>query len=256
MTQTAHRHKCTPRVALLTILFICVHVGRAQEPEVDLSAVKTADKMWLQSKPVVILQIAPPNGSATDKHAEIDALWQRRINTLAALMTTDQMLTKVDADEKVKALTWSKRFNSSKDAVAWLREHTEVRVIEGTSLIGVRVWSEDTREDSVMLSNRLAEMFYADQRKIEDDKAYDEQTLLTNMKVRNTMRLHEIDARLRKMIETQGANVWEDEVGRRLKEEADGYRKQLADVNLEMEKYSTRAGRIDLTPLRWIQRAE
>jgi len=110
----------------------------------------------------------------------------------------ESLASKVITNSKpLRETAWFLQFNgSAQDAKKDLLKSLSVTPIQDTRLIRVSMTTPN-REDCAVIVREVVDQHLQDERKRNNDAQYDRSTLLTNMKVRNQMRLNEIGGRLR-----------------------------------------------------------
>jgi hypothetical protein len=132
---------------------------------------------------VAVLIVDPPSGAnATDS----DALLQRRINTHAATIASEQHLRKViaQAEGETRKTQWFKESDNPLERAEWLRDHLHVSVLSGTSLIQVSLPDLRDPAERKTIVQAICQAYLEGQRSQRNNELLDRTMALNNVRIK------------------------------------------------------------------------
>ena len=148
---------------------------------------------------VAVLIVDPPSGGNV---MDSDALLQRRINTHAATIGSEQHLRKVIAqpDGETRKTRWFKASDNPLERAEWLRDHLHVTVLPGTSLIQVSLPDLADPADRKTVVQAICQMYIESQRSQHSDELLDRTMTLNNVRIKAEASLKILRADMREKI--------------------------------------------------------
>src|SRR5258706_8267974 len=131
---------------------------------------------------VAVLIVDPPSGAnATDS----DALLQRRINTHAATIGSEQHLRKViaQAEGETRKTQWFKESDNPLERAEWLRDHLHVSALPGTSLIQVSLPDLRDPAERKTIVQAICQAYLEGQRGQRNNELLDRTMMLNNVRI-------------------------------------------------------------------------
>lgn len=176
-----------PSLVLLT-LFTWATVPTAA---IAQTTQKSTDDLSLHDSSAAILSVNAPRPRGGLSADQIDAWWQREINSQAALLGSRNLMHTVATIPTATAspigkTEWYKLWSGDRNAENWLVEHVKVRVIPGTRLISLSIAAppnEISPQDRRVLLMEIAEEHMRQQTKNFENQRVDQLQDVTTKKV-------------------------------------------------------------------------
>jgi hypothetical protein len=132
---------------------------------------------------VAVLIVDPPSGGNV---MDSDALLQRRINTHAATIGSEQHLRKVIAqpEGETRKTRWFKESDNPLERAEWLRDHLHVTVLPGTSLIQVSLPDLADAGERKTVVQAICQTYLESQRSQHSDELLDRTMTLNNTRIK------------------------------------------------------------------------
>ena len=174
-------------------------------------AALSAEPSWAQTRPplkepvppvapieagVAVLIVDPPSGGNV---MDSDALLQRRINTHAATIGSEQHLRKVIAqpEGETRKTRWFKESDNPLERAQWLRDHLHVMPLPGTSLIQVSLPDLADAGERRTIVQAICQSYIEGQRSQRSDELLDRTMTLNNSRVKAEAQLKILRADMR-----------------------------------------------------------
>jgi hypothetical protein len=154
---------------------------------------------------VAVLIVDPPSGvNAMDS----DALLQRRINTHAATIASEQHLRKViaQAEGETRKTRWFKESDNPLERAEWLRDHLHVSVLSGTSLIQVSLPDLRDPAERKAIVQAICQAYLEGQPQPQQQELLDRTTALNDIRIKTEARLKELRAEMRSVLGLRGVD--------------------------------------------------
>jgi hypothetical protein len=140
--------------------------------------------------------IVDPGGNAA---ADSDAQLQRRLNTHAVTIASEQHLHKVIAKAagETRKTHWFKESDNPIERADWLREHLRVAVLPGTALIQISLDDLADPIDRKAIVEDICSTYLEGQRSERTNQLLDRTMMLNNVRIKNEARLKDLRAEMR-----------------------------------------------------------
>jgi uncharacterized protein involved in exopolysaccharide biosynthesis len=145
---------------------------------------------------VAVLIVDPPSGPNV---MDSDALLQRRINTHAATIASEQHLRKViaQAEGETRKTQWFKESDSPLERAQWLRDHLRVTVLPGTSLIQVALPDLPDPAERKTIVQAICQAYLESQRSQRTNELLDRTATLNTIRIKAESQLKILRADMR-----------------------------------------------------------
>jgi hypothetical protein len=146
-----------------------------------------------------VLIVDPPQNGM-----DSDALLQRRINTHAATLGSEQHLRKVigRAAGEVRKTHWFKESDSPIERAGWLRDHLRVVPLPGTALIQVSLEDVADAAERTAIVREVCQAYIEGQKSDRVNALLDRTQMLNNIRIKADARLKDLRADMKqKLIE-------------------------------------------------------
>lgn len=211
---------------------------------------------------VAILKVKMPNVPAapTSQPAvtrdEIDAVWEREIQSHAHLIRQKNLATRAieNASSEIRKTDWFRSVGGQAQATDFLFQNLKVQAVPGTNLIEISI-DGPKPGDAAAVVNEIGMTYVDFVVQTEKNKLYDRSIDLNNLKVRNQMRLRDVSGYIKEQLAKQDQNPVAVREIQLTMEEDKLLRNKLRVITDELELIQAAMQRQHLGPIEWAARA-
>jgi len=182
---------------LVGLVAFAVSPARAQaaEPDVGRRLVDPPPSVTPIKAGAAVLIVQPVAGGGITS----DEFLQRRINTHAATIASEQHLRRVIglAQGEARKTNWFKESDNPLERAAWLRDHLKVTALAGTSLIQVTLDDVADPAERKAIVQEICATYLDNQRQAHNNDLLDQTASLNNVRIRTEAALKELRSAMR-----------------------------------------------------------